>query len=76
MNPHSLRSHAVLSLISAAFVGILVFFGTGGMNQLAGSSFRAVIWFAITFVVAIVGISILSWAVKDDTADPNQPRLK
>lgn len=76
MNPRSFRSHALLSLIAAIFVGVLVFFGTGGLTQLEGSWIRAVIWFVGTFVVAFVGIAVLSWAVKDDVADSNKPRLK
>ncbi|MFM6971084.1 MAG: hypothetical protein ACKOWH_00630 [Rhodoluna sp.] len=76
MDPRSFKSHALLSLIAAVFVGVLVFFGTGGMAQLEGSSIRAAIWFVGTFVVAFIGIAVLSWAVKDDNGDANKPRLK
>lgn len=72
----SIRTYLTLSFVAAAFVGTLVFFGTGGVLQSEGAFERTAIWFGITFIVSLVGISTLALSVKEDDADPNKPRLK
>jgi formate/nitrite transporter FocA (FNT family) len=72
----SIRTYLTLSFVAAAFVGTLVFFGTGGVTQSEGAIERTSIWFGITFIVSLVGISTLALSVKEDDADPNKPRLK
>jgi formate/nitrite transporter FocA (FNT family) len=72
----SIRTYLTLSFAAAAFVSVLVFFGTGGVDEAQGSWERTSIWFAITFIVSLVSISTLALTVKDDDADPNKPRLK
>lgn len=63
------KTYLTLSLISAVVVGVLVW---GGVRDVE----KALIWGGITFIVALVGIATLALSVKDDDADPNQPRLK
>lgn len=72
----SIRSYLTLSFVAAAFVSVLVFFGTGGVTQAEGAFERTAIWFGITFIISLVGISTLALAVKEDDSDPNKPRLK
>jgi hypothetical protein len=80
-NPTSVKSILILSAISAALVGIIVFFGVrpqdadGNINQSARIG-GASIWAGITFIVVIVAIATLKLAVKDDPRDPDQPALK
>ena len=72
----SIRSYLTLSFVAAAFIGVLVFFGTGGVLQAGGAFERAAIWFGVTFIVSLVVIATLALTVKEDDADPNKPRLK
>lgn len=72
----SIRSYLTLSFVAASFIGVLVFFGTGGVTQAEGAFERTAIWFGITFIVSLVGIATLALSVKDEDADPNKPRLK
>jgi hypothetical protein len=72
----SMRSYLTLSFIAAAFVGVLVFFGTGGAGRPEGALERTAIWFTITFIVSLVSIATLALSVKEDNQDPNKPRLK
>lgn len=72
----SIRTYLTLSFAAAAFVSVLVFFGTGGVDEAQGAWERTSIWFAITFIVSLVSISTLALTVKDDDSDPNKPRLK
>jgi cytochrome bd-type quinol oxidase subunit 2 len=72
----SMRTYLTLSFVAAAFVAILVFFGTGGVDQAEGAFQRTAIWFAITFIVSLVSIATLALTVKEDDADPTKPRLK
>ena len=72
----SITTYLTLSAVAAAFVGMLVFFGTGGVDEVEGALSRTAIWAAITFIVSLVGISTLALVVKEDEHDPNQPRLK
>jgi len=66
----SLRNYLTLSVVAAAFVGILV---------LASSHYvdvtQALIWAGITFIVVLVGIATLALSVKDQDDDPEKPRL-
>ena len=64
----SLRTYLILSFVAAAFVGVIVY---GGSQDTS----RAFIWAAITFIVALVGISTLALMVKDEDHDPDKPRL-
>lgn len=68
-NPRSIRTYLTLSAIAAAFVGALVYGGTRSVE-------RTSIWVALTFIISLVGIATLALSVKDEDADPNQPRLK
>jgi formate/nitrite transporter FocA (FNT family) len=72
----SIRTYLTLSFVAAVFVAVLVFFGTGGVDQAEGSFQRTAIWFGLTFIVSLVGIATLALTVKEDDADPNKPRLK
>jgi preprotein translocase subunit SecG len=72
----SVTTYLTLSGVAAAFVGALVFFGTGGVDEAGGALQRSAIWAAITFIVVLVGIATLALAVKDDVRDPNKPLLK
>jgi Na+/melibiose symporter-like transporter len=72
----SIRTYLTLSFAAATFVSVLVFFGTGGVDEAQGSFERTTIWFSITFIVTLVTIATLALSVKDDTSDPNKPRLK
>jgi hypothetical protein len=71
-NPNSklgVRVYLTLSFISAAVVGIIVW---GGIRDIG----KSLIWAGITFIVVLVGIATLALSVKEDTHDPDQPRLK
>lgn len=72
----SIRSYLGLSAAASAFVGALVFFGTGGVDQAQGAFERTAIWVAVTFIVSLVSISTLALMVKEDDHDPEKPRLK
>lgn len=72
----SIRTYLTLSFAAAAFVSVLVFFGTGGVTQAEGAFQRTAIWFGITFIVSLVTIATLALSVKEDDLDPNKPRLK
>lgn len=65
----SITTYLTLSTVAAAFVGAFVWGGTRDVE-------RTAIWFAITFIVSLVGIATLALSVKDEDADPNKPRLK
>ena len=67
----SLRVFLTLSFLAAAFVGVLVLAATN-----YGAVTEALIWAGITFIVVLVAIATMAMSVKDDDADPNQPRLK
>ncbi len=62
-------SYLLLSFISAALVGILVFAGVHRLEE-------ALLWAGGTFIIVLVGIATLALMVKEEQADPNQPRLK
>lgn len=64
-----LRTYLSLATISGLVVGVLVW---GGLRDIS----KSLIWGGITFIVAVVGIATLALTVKDDDADPDQPRLK
>lgn len=70
-NPRSLRVYLTLSLVAAAFVGILV---------LAAGNYKApveaLIWAGVTFIVVLVAIATMALSVKDEDNDPNKPKLK
>ena len=80
-NPTSVKTILILSAISAALVGVIVFFGVrpqdanGNIDQIARLS-GASIWAGLTFIVVIVGIATQKLAVKEDPRDPDQPALK
>ena len=67
----SLRVFLTLSFVAAAFVGVLVLAATN-----YGAVTEALIWAGVTFIVVLVAIATMALSVKDDDADPNQPRLK
>ena len=72
----SIRTYLTLSAVAAVFVGVLVFFGTGGVDEAEGAWERTMIWSALTFIITLVGIATLALSVKEDDSDPNKPRLK
>lgn len=72
----SIRTYLTLSAVAAAFVGVLVFFGTGGVDEAQGAWERTMIWSGLTFIIVLVGIATLALSVKEDDSDPNKPRLK
>ena len=67
----SLRVFLTLSFVAAAFVGVLVLAATN-----YGAVTEALIWAGVTFIVVLVAIATMALSVKDDDADPDQPRLK
>jgi len=62
-------SYLLLSFISAALVGVLVY---GGVRRIE----EALLWAGGTFIIVLVGIATLALMIKEDPSDPNQPRLK
>lgn len=72
----SIRTYLTLSFAAATFIGVLVFFGTGGSATSEGAFERAAIWFGVTFIVSLVTVATLALSVKEDDSDPNKPRLK
>jgi hypothetical protein len=70
-NPRSLRVFLTLSVVAAAFVGILVLAAT---NYQAVS--EALIWAGVTFIVVLVAIATMALSVKDEDNDPSKPKLK
>jgi hypothetical protein len=68
--PIGVRNYLVLSAISAAAVGIIVW---GAVKE---RPLEALVWAGITFVVVLVGIATLALSVKDSDDDPDQPKLK
>jgi uncharacterized membrane protein len=58
--PIGVRNYLILSFISAAVVGIIVW---GAVKQ---RPLEALVWAGITFVVVLVGIATLALTVKDD----------
>ena len=65
----NLKSYMVLSLIAAAFSGVLVYFGTRILET-------TIIWTLITFIASIVIVATLDLTVKQDDQDPNLPKLR
>jgi hypothetical protein len=63
------RVYLILSAIAGAVVGLVWYGGVRKVDEslLAGG---------ITFIVFLVVIATLTLMVKDDTNDPNEPRLK
>lgn len=68
--PIGVRNYLVLSAVSAAAVGIIVW---GAVKE---RPLEALVWAGITFVVVLVGIATLALSVKDSDDDPDQPKLK
>lgn len=66
--PVGVAAYFILSAIAAAFVGVLVYFGTRKWDQ-------TWIWSGLTFIIVIVGIATLALSVKDDDFDGSTPRL-
>lgn len=57
-----------LSAVAAAFVGVLVFFGTRKIDVTLISA-------GITFIIALVGIATLALMVPEQKNDPDKPVL-
>ncbi|MEY4993303.1 MAG: hypothetical protein RIS82_425 [Actinomycetota bacterium] len=72
----SLRTYLGLSFIAAVFVGLFVFYGTGGVTQAEGAFQRTLIWSGLTFITSLVTIATLALTVKENPGDPNEPMLK
>jgi uncharacterized membrane protein len=58
--PIGVRNYLILSFISAAVVGIIVW------AAVKERPLEALVWAGITFVVVLVGIATLALTVKDD----------
>jgi uncharacterized membrane protein len=58
--PIGVRNYLILSFISAAVVGIIVW------AAVKERQLEALVWAGITFVVVLVGIATLALTVKDD----------
>jgi hypothetical protein len=58
-----------LSAISGVVVGLVVW---GGVRDLNAS----LLWGGATFIVVIMSIATLALMVKDDSTDPDAPKLK
>jgi hypothetical protein len=61
-------TYLILSAVAAAFVGILVFFGTRKIDV-------TLIAAGITFIIALVGIATLALMVPEQKNDPDKPVL-
>jgi hypothetical protein len=61
-------TYLILSALAAAFVGILVFFGTRKIDV-------TLIATGITFIIALVGIATLALMVPEQKNDPEKPVL-
>ena len=59
----------IMSAIAAAFVGVIVLYGTRFWEN-------ALIWSLVTFIVALVIVATLDLSFKPDEEDPNRPRLR
>jgi hypothetical protein len=70
-NAKSLRVFLTLSLVAAAFVGILVLAASN-----YGNVEEALIWAGVTFIVVLVAIATMALSVKDENNDPTKPKLK
>jgi predicted PurR-regulated permease PerM len=70
-NAKSLRVFLTLSLLAAAFVGILVLAASN-----YGNVEEALIWAGVTFIVVLVAIATMALSVKDENNDPTKPKLK
>ncbi len=69
MKRTSLRTYLLLSLLAAAFLGVIVYFGTRNVEE-------TIIAAGITFIATIVVIATLELSAKDDETPADQPRLK
>jgi VIT1/CCC1 family predicted Fe2+/Mn2+ transporter len=69
MKRASLRTYLLLSLIASAFLGVIVYFPTQSIEETLIAS-------GITFIVTVVVIATLDLSAKEDSTDPDKPRLK
>ena len=69
MKRTSLRTYLLLSLLAAAFLGVIVYYGTRNVEE-------TIIAAGITFIATIVVIATLELSAKDDETPADQPRLK
>ena len=65
----NLRSYLTISLIAAAFVGVIVAYGTRQFEP-------TVIGGLATFIGSIVIVATLDLSFKPDDQDPNRPKLR
>ena len=68
MKRASLRTYLLLSLIASAFLGVIVYFPTQSIEETLIAS-------GITFIVTVVVIATLDLSAKEDSTDPDKPRL-
>ena len=64
----SARTYLLLSFVSAAFVGVIIWGNSQDIQRVA-------IWSGLTFIVVLVTIATLALSVKDEPADEGKPRL-
>ena len=64
----SARTYLLLSFVSAAFVGVIVWGNSQDIQRVG-------IWSGLTFIVVLVTIATLALSVKDEPADEGKPRL-
>jgi hypothetical protein len=64
----SARTYLLLSFVSAAFVGVIIWGNSQDIQRVA-------IWSGLTFIVVLVTIATLALSVKDEPGDEGKPRL-
>jgi membrane protein implicated in regulation of membrane protease activity len=64
----NLKAYMIMSGVAAAFVGLIVLYGTRFWET-------AVIWSLVTFIASLVIVATLDLSFKPDDQDPNRPRL-
>ena len=65
----NLKAYMIMSGFAAAFVGLIVLYGTRFWET-------AVIWSLVTFIASLVIVATLDLSFKPDDQDPNRPKLR
>ncbi len=65
----NLKAYMIMSGFAAAFVGVIVLYGTRFWET-------ALIWSLVTFIISLVIVATLDLSFKPDDQDPNRPRLR
>ena len=64
----ALRTYLLLSLVAAAFLGVIVYYGTRNTTETLVAA-------GITFIVTVVVIATLELSAKDNPAAADEPHL-